>query len=70
MITLAKRGITSGKENPAQEVHARRLAAARIARYRVVEDADGNVEEVDVVKKLLTMWPRVTWIAPADTHAW
>ncbi len=52
MITLAKRGITSGKENPAQEVHARRLAAARIARYRLVKDDDGNVEEVDVVKKL------------------
>ncbi len=52
MITLAKRGITSGKENPAQEIHARRLAAARIARYRQVKDDDGNVEEVDVVKKL------------------
>ncbi|HRQ40608.1 MAG TPA: 50S ribosomal protein L17 [Chloroflexota bacterium] len=52
MITLAKRGITSGKENPTQEVHARRLAAARIARYRLVKDDDGNVEEVDVVKKL------------------
>lgn len=52
MITLAKRGITSGKENPQQEVHARRLAAARIARYRLVKDDDGNVEEVDVVKKL------------------
>ncbi|GIK57275.1 MAG: 50S ribosomal protein L17 [Chloroflexota bacterium] len=52
MITLAKRGITSGKENPAQEIHARRLAAARIARYRLVKDDDGNVEEVDVVKKL------------------
>jgi large subunit ribosomal protein L17 len=52
MITLAKRGIANGKEDPAKEVHARRLAAARIARYRLVEDADGNVEEVDVVKKL------------------
>lgn len=52
MITLAKRGISSGKENPAQEIHARRLAAARIARYRLVKDDDGNVEEVDVVKKL------------------
>lgn len=52
MITLAKRGINKGKEDPANEVHARRLAAARIARYRLVKDDDGNVEEVDVVKKL------------------
>ncbi len=52
MITLAKRGITVGKENPAREIHARRLAASRISRYRLIEDEDGNVEEVDVVKKL------------------
>jgi len=52
MITLAKRGIANGKEDPAKEVHARRLVAARIAQYRLVADADGNVEEVDVVKKL------------------
>lgn len=52
MITLAKRGIASGKEDPAKEVHARRLVAARIARYRQVEDTEGNVEEIDVVKKL------------------
>ncbi len=52
MITLAKRGINKGKEDPANEVHARRQAAARIARYRLVKDDDGNVEEVDVVKKL------------------
>lgn len=52
MITLAKRGITKGQENPASEVHARRLAAGRIARYRTIEDEDGNVEEIDVVRKL------------------
>lgn len=50
IITLAKRGLA--KNDPAQTVHARRLAAARIARYREVEDEAGFVEEVDVVKKL------------------
>jgi len=49
IITLAKRGLA--KDDPAQAIHARRLAASRIARFRVVEDSDG-VEEVDVVKKL------------------
>ena len=52
MITLAKRGIEKGKVNPASEVHARRLAAARLPRYRVVEDEDGNYEEIDVIKHL------------------
>ncbi len=52
MITLAKRGLAKGADNPAAEVHARRLAAARVARYRDVEDEDGVIEEVDVVKKL------------------
>ena len=50
IITLAKRGLATN--DPAQTVHARRLAAARIARFRQVEDEDGSVEEVDVVKKL------------------
>lgn len=50
IITLAKRGLA--KNDPAQTVHARRLAAARIARFREVADEDGSVEEVDVVKKL------------------
>jgi large subunit ribosomal protein L17 len=52
MITLAKRGLADGSQNPAGEIHARRLAAARLPRYRVVRDEDGNVEQVDVVKKL------------------
>jgi len=52
MITLAKRGLARGEENPAAEVHARRQAAARLPHYRAVEDEDGNIEEVNVVQKL------------------
>ncbi|MCP4428506.1 MAG: 50S ribosomal protein L17 [Chloroflexi bacterium] len=52
MITLAKRGLAKGADNPPAEVHARRLAAARVARYRDVEDEDGMIEEIDVVRKL------------------
>jgi large subunit ribosomal protein L17 len=52
MITLAKRGLESGKSDPAQEIHARRLAAARLPKTRVVEDDSGYLEEVDVVRKL------------------
>lgn len=52
IITLAKRGLVKGEQDPAKVVHARRLAAARLARYRTVEDEYGAVEEVDVVKKL------------------
>jgi len=52
IITLAKRGLANGENNPASEVHARRLAATRVARYRTVEDELGNVEEIDVVRKL------------------
>ena len=51
IITLAKRGLARGETDPAQAVHARRLAASRIARFRVVQDEEG-VEEVDVVRKL------------------
>jgi large subunit ribosomal protein L17 len=52
MITLAKRGLSSGADNPAAEVHARRLAAARLARFRTYEDEDGNHVAIDVVEKL------------------
>lgn len=52
MITLAKRGLVSGQENPAKEVHARRLAAARLPQSRVIEDDSGYFEEVNVVQKL------------------
>lgn len=48
-ITLAKRGLAKGG---AQEVHARRLAAARLPKNRVVVDEDGGQEQVDVVKHL------------------
>lgn len=53
MITLAKRGIQKGKLDKSQEIHARRLAAARMARFRVVE-TDGFLEDVDAVQKLFT----------------
>ncbi len=52
MITLAKRGLASGQTKPANEVNARRLAAARLPKTRVVEDAGGYFEEFDVVKHL------------------
>lgn len=51
IITLAKRGLANGEQDPSRAVHARRLVAARVARYRVVQD-EGGAEEVDVVKKL------------------
>ncbi|KAA3662294.1 MAG: 50S ribosomal protein L17 [Chloroflexi bacterium] len=52
MITLAKRGLVKGKEDASREIHARRLAASRLPKYRLVEDEDGSVEQVDVVRKL------------------
>lgn len=52
MITTAKRGLVKGQTNQADEVHARRLVAARIAQYRITEDDEGDEVEVDVVKKL------------------
>ena len=52
IITLAKRGLVKGEKDPANTIHARRLVAARIARIRQAVDEDGDVEDVDVVKKL------------------
>lgn len=52
IITMAKRGLVKGEKDPANTVHARRLVAARIARFRQAVDEDGEVEDVDVVKKL------------------
>lgn len=52
IITLAKRGLAKGVDDPAHVVHARRLAAARVARIREFEDESGYLEEVDVIKKL------------------
>lgn len=54
MITLAKRGLVKGEGNAAAEVHARRLAASRLPKTRVVRNEDGNREEVDVIKKLFS----------------
>ena len=52
IITIAKRGIIQGREDNLREVHARRLVAARINRWRETWDEDGDLEEIDVVKKL------------------
>lgn len=52
MITLAKRGIVNGEVDQAREVHARRLAAARLPKYRVARDEFGDEVEIDVVKRL------------------
>lgn len=58
MITLAKRGIVKG---PAGEVHARRLVAARLPKTRMVEDDEGYIEEVNVVRHLFDeIAPRYT----------
>jgi len=52
MITLAKRGLAKKAEDPLAEVNARRRAAAQLPKVRSVEDDDGYIEDVDVVKKL------------------
>jgi large subunit ribosomal protein L17 len=52
MITLAKRGLVKGQSDPTSEVHARRLAASRLPKTRVIEDEDGYFEEINVVQKL------------------
>ncbi len=52
IITLAKRGLAKGADDPAHVLHARRLAAARVARIREFEDENGYLEEIDVIKKL------------------
>ncbi len=51
MITLAKRGIQKGKSDQSAEVHARRLAASRMARFRTIIEDDEYVD-VDAVQKL------------------
>ena len=48
VITIAKRGLAKGD---AAEVHARRLVAARIHRFRTLE-SEAEYQEVDVLKKL------------------
>jgi large subunit ribosomal protein L17 len=52
LITTAKRGLVKGADNPANLLHARRLAATRLSRYRTVEDEEGDLQQVDVLKKL------------------
>jgi large subunit ribosomal protein L17 len=52
VITLAKRGLANGVDNPASEVHARRLAATRVTPNRTITDEEGYIEDVDVVQKL------------------
>ncbi len=52
MITMAKRGLENGKNDPAKEVHARRMAASRLPKMRIAEDESGYFEEVNVVQKL------------------
>lgn len=52
MITLAKRGLAKGQQNPASEVHARRLAAARLPKTRTLEVENGVYEDVDVIQQL------------------
>lgn len=50
IITLAKRGLAKGDK--AQEIHARRQAAARLPKSRVIRNEEGFREEIDVVRKL------------------
>jgi large subunit ribosomal protein L17 len=52
VITVAKRGLSKGADDPAALLHARRVASKRIARYHTFEDDDGYRTEVDVLKKL------------------
>ena len=54
VITIAKRGIAAGEENPAAEVHARRLTAKRVTKYRSHKDEDGDTSEIDVIYKLFS----------------
>lgn len=51
VITLAKRGLAEGKASPAA-IHARRIVATRMARTRVVEDEEGERQEIDILSKL------------------
>jgi len=61
VITLAKRGLANGQSNPAAEVHARRLAATRVARFKTISDEFGVDERIDVVQRLFEeIAPRYT----------
>ncbi len=52
VITIAKRGLADGQENPATTIHARRIAATRMARYRSYEDDAGDRIEINALQKL------------------
>ena len=52
VITLAKRGIVAGENNPAAEIHARRLTASRVIKSKSYEDDEGYTTDYDVVQKL------------------
>lgn len=52
VITIAKRGLASEKDNPAAGIHARRNAAKRMSRHRIYADDDGDKIEVDALQKL------------------
>jgi large subunit ribosomal protein L17 len=54
VITKAKRGMENGKTYPPAEVHARRLLANRVTRFRTIQDEDGDFQDVDVVQKLFS----------------
>ena len=54
VITKAKRGLAKGVDNPPAEVHARRLVANRVTRFRTIEDEEGDLYDVDVVQKLFS----------------
>ncbi|UCG25515.1 MAG: 50S ribosomal protein L17 [Chloroflexota bacterium] len=52
VITVAKRGLSNGDDNPAAVVHARRVAAKRVSRFHTYEDEVGDRIEIDVLQKL------------------
>jgi large subunit ribosomal protein L17 len=54
VITLAKQGLAKGADNPPAEVHARRLAANKVTRFRTIEDDEGDMQDIDVVQKLFS----------------
>ena len=54
VITMAKRGIVAGENNPAAEIHARRLTASRVIKSKSYEDAEGYTTDYDVVQKLFS----------------
>lgn len=54
VITLAKRGLARAEatDDPAAAVHARRMVAKRIWRYKTAADEFGEEFDIDVLQKL------------------